>query len=211
MVRRRASGDIEGRLVGAALHLMRTRGLAHVTTREVARAAGVAEGTMYNHFHDKAALLVAALQRIAPATMRAAMAALPARVGTRSVAENLAEVTEALVAFHRQAAPVICALLADASLTHAAREALTARGVGPELSAGRLASYLAAERDGGRVAPGADVEAASKLLHGASFDSAVSDHLFGRTPDAVADAVLVERLVSAAMVGLAPREAAQDG
>src|SRR5258705_8373477 len=47
-------------LIQATLPLLRTHGAA-VTTRQIAEAAGVAEGTIFGVFPDKASLLSAAL------------------------------------------------------------------------------------------------------------------------------------------------------
>ena len=57
-----------GALVRAALPLVLERGLA-VTTREIAAAAGVAEGTIFRVFDSKDDLLVAAAQRVFDTTV----------------------------------------------------------------------------------------------------------------------------------------------
>ncbi|MGI5242493.1 TetR/AcrR family transcriptional regulator [Dactylosporangium sp. CA-139066] len=48
-------------LIAATLPLLRTHGAA-VTTRQIAEAAGVAEGTIFGVFRDKASLIAAALE-----------------------------------------------------------------------------------------------------------------------------------------------------
>ncbi|GEN79141.1 hypothetical protein AFE02nite_08750 [Actinotalea fermentans] len=54
--------DRRDAIVGAAIPLLRSRGAA-VTTRELADAACVAEGTLFRVFPDKAALVRAAIER----------------------------------------------------------------------------------------------------------------------------------------------------
>lgn len=58
-------------IVGAATRVFAERGFRRATTREVARAAGVSEGTIYNYFEDKDALLLAILDRLNETERRA--------------------------------------------------------------------------------------------------------------------------------------------
>ena len=74
----------------AAAPLFVEHGYVGTTTREVARVAGVAEGTVYNLFGSKSGLLLAALQRSVPdrqtgEAWRAEAASLP---GARQVVEH---------------------------------------------------------------------------------------------------------------------------
>jgi AcrR family transcriptional regulator len=75
--RRDAVRDLLGRarreqIVGAATRVFAEKGFRRSTTREVARAAGVSEGTIYNYFEDKDALLLAILDRLNETERRAA-------------------------------------------------------------------------------------------------------------------------------------------
>ncbi len=58
-------------IVGAATRVFAAKGFRRATTREVARAAGVSEGTIYNYFEDKDALLMAILDRLNETERRA--------------------------------------------------------------------------------------------------------------------------------------------
>src|SRR3712207_8439845 len=62
---RPAPGYGEGRraLLAAAVHVVATRGLRHLTYRSVAQEAGVAHGLVAHHFGTRDALLEAALER----------------------------------------------------------------------------------------------------------------------------------------------------
>ena len=60
--RRTQAADETRRLIlAAAKDLYREKGYRLAPTRELARRAGVAEGTVFAHFPDKATLLAAAL------------------------------------------------------------------------------------------------------------------------------------------------------
>ena len=52
-------GDLRRALLDAALQLVAERGIPDFTLREVARQAGVSHNAPYNHFADKAELVVA--------------------------------------------------------------------------------------------------------------------------------------------------------
>jgi AcrR family transcriptional regulator len=58
-------------ILGAATRVFAEKGFSRATTREVARAAGVSEGTIYNYFVDKDALLLAILDRLNETERRA--------------------------------------------------------------------------------------------------------------------------------------------
>jgi AcrR family transcriptional regulator len=59
-------------IVGAATRVFAEKGFRRATTREVAREAGVSEGTIYNYFENKDALLLAILDRLNETERRAA-------------------------------------------------------------------------------------------------------------------------------------------
>ena len=59
-------------ILGAATRVFAKKGFSRATTREVARTAGVSEGTIYNYFEDKDALLLAILDRLNETERRAA-------------------------------------------------------------------------------------------------------------------------------------------
>jgi AcrR family transcriptional regulator len=54
------------RILSAFLTLAAERGMADVTTRDIARAAGVNEVTIFRHFGDKAGLALAAVRAFQP-------------------------------------------------------------------------------------------------------------------------------------------------
>ncbi len=58
-------------ILEAATRVFAAKGFRRATTKEVARAAGVSEGTIYNYFEDKDALLMAILDRLNETERRA--------------------------------------------------------------------------------------------------------------------------------------------
>jgi AcrR family transcriptional regulator len=59
-------------ILGAASRVFAEKGFSRATTREVARAASISEGTIYNYFEDKDALLLTILDRLNETERRAA-------------------------------------------------------------------------------------------------------------------------------------------
>jgi AcrR family transcriptional regulator len=58
-------------ILGAATRVFADKGFRRATTREVAREAGVSEGTIYNYFEDKEALLMAIIASLNETERRA--------------------------------------------------------------------------------------------------------------------------------------------
>jgi AcrR family transcriptional regulator len=163
------------RLISATTRLMCERGLAHTSTRDIARAAGVAEGALYHHFADKAELLLAVIQA-GMAEFKQVVDDLALQVGRRSVRANLEQVARAALEFHLRVAPMVCSLYSDRSLLLRVRQILDEKKLGPGESGAALAAYLEAEQRLGRVAPGANARAAAELLLAGCFQASMREH-----------------------------------
>jgi AcrR family transcriptional regulator len=77
----RASGEDQARveerrrqILAAAAAVFARRGYHRARTREIAREAGVAEGTLYNYFATKRDLLIALIQQVTTESMPGALA-----------------------------------------------------------------------------------------------------------------------------------------
>jgi AcrR family transcriptional regulator len=153
-------------LVDAAERVLRTKGLARATTKEIARQAGLAEGTLYLHFADKLDLVRAVHERLLPAFI-GVVSHLPDRAGTGTVEGNLTELARSALGLYRDVLPLGSSLFADPELLRRYRALLAGRGGGPHRAWEPVVAYLRAEQRLGRVTPAADPAAAALLLLGA--------------------------------------------
>lgn len=155
------------RILDAAEEILRTRGVAQATTKEIALASAVSEPTLYKYFGDKERLLLAVFQERLPGLPQVSV-----RPGQGAVEDNLAELAHAALAFYQRAFPMVGGLLADPQRMAAHRTAMSRHGAGPEKAIEAFVNYLRAEQDAGRIRGEADPAAAAALLVGACFHEA---------------------------------------
>lgn len=141
--------DVREQLFAAAERVLLRDGTNALTSRAVTTEAGVAKGVLHRHFADFDAFLTElVLDRIGLIDEQAG--ALMASVGTGSVADNLTDALTAVLG------PVALAIVGLVSARDGLRERLretTPTGI-PVLTQAQamIATYLAAEREHGRVA-----------------------------------------------------------
>lgn len=197
--------DQKEKLIGATMRLLSSQGLGCVTTRDIARAAHVAEGALYNHFGDKAELILAVvLHQLGD--FPDVLQSLPLQIGQDTVQKNLERVLESAFAFHFRITPLVCSLFADQELLARVRNMMNERSMGPARSTSVISAYLRAEQQLGRVLPDAVPETVAGLMIAASFNTALSDHFFygGSGGEAKAHRQLRDA-VRALVVGLDPK------
>lgn len=166
--------ETRDRLLESTRSVVREAGYAHASTRAIAQAAGVAEGTIYRHFPDKASLFLAAVVE-ANNPIVEWVTSLPARAGQGTVEANLADALVRLAGLRHQLVPLELAFAADPELAAHRRQALAAAG--DTLPAGppeAVAAYLAAEQRLGRIRQDVDPREAAALILGALFSLAAT-------------------------------------
>jgi AcrR family transcriptional regulator len=171
--------DVRDQLFDAAERVLLRAGPQGLTSRAVTTEAGCAKGVLHRHFADFDAFLAElVLDRIG--RMDAQAAVLRGAAGTGTVAGNL---TDALTALFGSVAVAIVALLAFRDKLRARLRETIPAGV-PVLTEGTImiAEYLAAERDLGRIAAGAEVDGLAPMLVGTVHLIAVGRD--GAPPDA---------------------------
>lgn len=182
-------------LLVTAARLLAEQGAAGLTVRAIARAAGVADGVLYNHFSDKDDLLAAALAAHVTAA-HAALGRLPAP-GAATVRENLAVYLRAGLALHRSVVPVFAGLLAAPGVLARFAESEARE----DDWRAQLSTYLRAERDLDRLDPDTDTDAAAAILVGVCHNEVLAAMLPG-TPHIPLD---IDGVITTLLTGIAPQ------
>ncbi len=188
------------RIIEAADALIREHGLAGATTREIARAAGCAEGSIYVHFEDKIDLVIAVVVEREP--YFAHLLELPGRAGESTVEANLVPWVEELVSLIHDNQPIFFALMSDRNVFDRFKARLRERQTGLVAVFKAASDYVRAEQELGRVDPRAQPEVVATILIGAARDHTFTRALAGiATPSAEGFA---QELVQTLVHGLAP-------
>lgn len=207
--------DLREYLITTAARLIAERGTAGLAVRDIARAARVADGVLYNYFDDKEDLLAHALLAHVASVMGGSPVPEP---GTGTVADNLESFIANGLAVLTWVMPAFAGLVTQPNVLTRFRAMVggneafgAARQAGDE--AGHegqglpqlLTGYLRGEQRLGRIDPAADVEAAATLVVGAIHGVILPPMLFnpGGGPPVIPPG-LARRLAATVLSGIAP-------
>ena len=191
------------RILDAAAHVMRTHGFARTTTKQIARAAGYSEASLYKNFQDKTDLFLAVLKERLP-SLTPVLRELSAAPGEGALAERLAAVVQGAIAFYEASFPISASIFSDPVLLAAHHDAVTAQGSGPRHPLLELARYLRLEQQHGGDRPGADCDAAASMLLGSAFQYAFFHSFAQLAPDPEAAAAHAASAAATLLAGLEP-------
>lgn len=155
-------------MVAAAARCFARSGFQGTSTAQIAAEAGVSEGTLFNHFGSKQAILVAAMER-ARRTVEARLAA-PAEVDRDGVADFADRARELLLD------PAFCEITRLRAFALALADE---PDVAEALRAGRteihdfLAAIFRAAQGAGGLRPGLDADDLADIAIGYSYEAAV--------------------------------------
>ncbi len=188
------------RLIDAAATILEERGLANLTIREVAKAAQVSEGSVYNHFADKVDLVhTVFVERMPQIRLRAAVHRLVTGTGREDPVEALVEFARDALSAYREIDVLVGQLAADRGAVEALRRSLSQRNIGPGRGSQAVAAYLRIEEERGRLALAGPPSIVAAALMGGCHEYAFMGIFherspFGETPEDFAEQ-LVRSLV----------------
>jgi AcrR family transcriptional regulator len=141
-------GETRQKILEATARLLQMKGLARVTTKEIARETGLSEGALYRHFEHKEEVLFAVVTKHLPTVLEILQTHV---AGTASVSENLEAIALAAIQYYGQLIPMGASFFADTELLAHYRIALRQINGGPERFFEVVAAYIAEEQELGRI------------------------------------------------------------
>jgi AcrR family transcriptional regulator len=164
------------RILDAALGLIRERGIGRITTKEIALAAGAAEGSLFKNFGDKMGLLAELLDYELP-EVRAWRAVAPP--GQGDLVTALVVFMERAIDFYAAMLPIVAGSLADRELHRRYQELRPDHRSGPQLALELSAGYLRRWQQSGQLDKAADPDAMAAALCGGALMCAYIEQFAG--------------------------------
>lgn len=187
-------------IVDAAERVVKEKGLAKVTARDIAREAGYADGTLYTHFVHKEDIFLAVILENLPQLV----ASLEENVGKRTVSANLEDVVFSALTFYEEIIPLTASFFAEPELMVRYREKVREQNGGPQRSYDFITHYIQEEQRIGRIGEHVDPTSVAVLLLGASFQYVFFQLFMGKNPLSITKQEFVKNLVQTLMQGTSP-------
>ncbi len=186
-------------ILEATERVLQSKGLARATTKEIAREAGCAEGTLYKHFHDKEDIFLAVIQEHLPDFV---LKVSEEDAGKRSLNASLQEIALAAIRYYEQLIPLTVSLFADSELIERHRMWMQEQNTGPQRIYERVTAYIEAEQRLGRIADSLDAFSVASLLLGPCFQYAFLRYFTGAEPFRFSGAQFMVDIVTTLAKGL---------
>jgi len=197
--------ETKQKLIKVTEKLLKSNGVARLTTRMIAREAGVADGLIYHYFKDKAELIHEVIEQHIN-DIRDAVEKLPASIGLNTVAENLEKVMMITYNVQYSIAPLASTAFADNSIRERMREIIKLKDIGPKKDIEGIAVYLSAEQRLGRINKDIAPDMAARILVAYSLRSGMNDWFLGLDPDRPEAKKELKDVIRTLMKGLEPRD-----
>jgi AcrR family transcriptional regulator len=194
-------GETRQKILDAAEKLILLKGLARVTTKEIARETGLSEGALYRHFDHKEEIFFALLAEHQPALHDTFQAHQP---GTGTLNENLAAIAQATIRYYEQLIPMGASFLADTELLTQFRETILPLNMGPQNVFERVEAYIEEEQQLGRIGQHVPALSIATLLLGPCFQWVFIRQFLGYDPFNKTDQQFAEDLVQGLTASILP-------
>lgn len=194
-------GETRRKILEVTERLIQMKGLARVTTRDIARESGLSEGALYRHFEHKEEIFLTVVSEHLPAVLDVVRAHEP---GTGIVSENLAAIAVAIMHYYGHHFPLSAAYLADTELLARYREVIERINGGPQNVITLVAAYVEEEQQLGRIGRQIPALNIALLLLGPCFQRVFSVQLLGHDPFHKTDRQFAEDIVQGLTASILP-------
>jgi len=161
-------------ILRATLDLLRERGMAKLTTREVAQRAGVSEGSVFYHFEDRFGLLKAVFEHsLDPLHLDAIDPA------TDDLRTTVTGMSEGIESFLTRSLDVMMAAQSDAVLRDSLHDFMHASDYGPHRGIAGIAMYITAKQQAGVIRPDVDPKVVASMIVNDALQRAAVPKLIG--------------------------------
>ena len=201
MDNKKSKMSTQQKILEATERIIQAKGIAHATTKEIARESGFAEGTLYKHFECKEDLFLMVLERNLPSFV-AALGEYVAGDGT--VQANLEHQAGAAIKYYEQLIPLAAAFFSDRELLASHRKVMDQIDGGPQRIYERIARYVEEEQQLGRIDGRQEPLRIAALLLGPCFQYVFLRQFMGTNPLPQTEEQFVTGLVQTLIVGISP-------
>lgn len=188
-------------IVSATGKLIADRGLAHITSKHIAKAAGCAEGTIFLHFTRKEDLLLVAVMSSFP----------PFREALRSIRsetprDRLQRLGLIVLRFFDQITPAAVAVASDAELRRRHREIVREHNGGPQRLYAAVTRFIESGQSSGALRSDVSAEHIASALLGSCFFRVFTRVSLGRDVLELSDEEFVGGIVEPLWEGACPSD-----
>jgi AcrR family transcriptional regulator len=167
-------------ILRATLALLRDKGVAKLTTREVAERAGVSEGSIFYHFTDRPGLLIATFEHtLGPLHLVQGTGGADPPSATPDVRAVLRQSSEQIEDFLGGGLVVLMAAQADVELRERLGAFMRANDYGPHRGISAIGAYLGECQASGAVRADIDPLVIASMLINDAFQRAALPKLVG--------------------------------
>lgn len=186
-------------IVTATRKLIEDRGVAHITSKQIAKAARCAEGTIFRYFARKEDLLLAAVLANFP-SLRESLMSLTG--GTPR--QRLERLGLNVIRFFEQITPAAVAVASDAELRRRHREIVREHNGGPQRLYAAVTHFIESEQAAGALRADLPAVHIASILLGPCFFRVFTRLSLGRSVIELSDEEFVAGVVEALWEGIRP-------